>query len=127
MTGHIDETKSHAIFLEKRETEIDRNAPPFLLGKPVRVSSVTITFGSVAPGADVQLKMGDSDTRSAANEQSMTTVARKDGVSGTYTFTVTKNVTDQYLVIWFTKLPPVSGGAGKYMGQVFSVVINGAS
>ena len=33
------------------------------MGQPVRISSVTVTFGSV-PGADVELKLGNSDTRS---------------------------------------------------------------
>ena len=39
------------------------------------------------PGADVQLKLGNSDTRSTANQDSMTTVASADDVGGTYTFT----------------------------------------
>jgi len=96
------------------------------LGKPVRVSSVTVTFGSV-PGADVQIKMGSSDTRSKANLESMTTVASKDDVSGSYTFTVAQPVTDQYLIIWFTKLPPMAGSGNKYMAQIYGVVIRGTS
>jgi hypothetical protein len=96
------------------------------LGKPVRVSSITVTFGSI-PGANVQLKMGDSDARSATNLASMTTVASKNDVSGSTTFTVQRAVTDRYLVIWFTKLPPMPQPGNRYMAQIFGVVIHGAS
>jgi serine/threonine protein kinase len=96
------------------------------LGHPVRVSSVTVTFGSV-PGADVEIKLSDSGARSQANLSSMTTVAADNDVSGTETFTVRQQVTDQYLVIWFTKLPPMAKADNKYMAQVFSVLIHGHS
>ena len=71
--------------------------------------------------------MGDSDARSAANLASMTTVASQSDVSGGYTFTVQHPVTGQYLVIWFTKLPPMAQGGNRYMAQIFGVVIHGAS
>jgi hypothetical protein len=96
------------------------------LGKPVRVSSVTVTFGSV-PGANVQIKVGNSNARSAANLTSMTTVASQTDVSGISTFTVRQPVSGQYLVIWFTKLPPMAQGGNKYMAQIFGVVVHGAS
>jgi hypothetical protein len=94
------------------------------MGKPVTITSVTIEFGAV-PGANVELKEGNSDVRSAANEQSMVTVAARNGVSGSETFTITKPVTDQYLVVWFTKLPPLAHTHGKYMAQIFNIVIRG--
>jgi serine/threonine protein kinase len=96
------------------------------LGKAVRVSSVTVTFGSV-PGADVQIKMGSSDARTKDNLDSMTTVATGNDVSGSYTFTVARPVTGQYLVIWFTKLPPITQGGNRYMAQIYGVVIHGTS
>jgi hypothetical protein len=96
------------------------------LGKAVRVSSVTVTFGSV-PGADVQIKMGSSDARTKDNLDSMTTVATGTDVSGSYTFTVARPVTDQYLVIWFTKLPPIAQGGNRYMARIYGVVIRGTS
>ncbi len=96
------------------------------LGKPVRVSSITVRFGSV-PGANVQIKMGDSDARNAANLASMTTVASQADVSGSYTFTIQRPVTDQYLVIWFTKLPPMTQGGNRYMAQIFGVAIHGTT
>jgi hypothetical protein len=96
------------------------------LGKSARVSSVTVTFGSV-PGADVQIKMGSSDARTKDNLEAMSTVATGDDVSGSYTFTVAHPVTDRYLVIWFTKLPPISQGGNRYMAQIYGVVVRGTS
>ncbi len=96
------------------------------LGKAVRVSSITVTFGSV-PGADVQIKVGSSEARSAANLASMTTVASQNDVSGSTTFTVQRPAEGRYLVIWFTKLPPMSPGGNRYMAQIFGVAIHGSS
>ncbi len=96
------------------------------LGSPVQVSSVTVQFGS-EPGANVQIKLGDSNTRSAANLYSMTTVARANDVSGQHTFTIGPKTSGQYLVIWFTKLPPMAKKPGRFMAQIFSVVIRGGS
>jgi hypothetical protein len=94
------------------------------MGEPVQITSVTITFGDM-PGANVELKEGDSDTRSAANEESMVTVASMNDVSGTRTFTISKPVTDRYLVVWFTKLPPLRHVPGKWMAQIFNIIIRG--
>jgi hypothetical protein len=96
------------------------------LGRPVRVRSVTVTFGA-EPGADVEIKLGDSATRSAANLAAMKTVASASNVSGSYTFTTSATATDQYLVVWFTKLPPMAGNPDKYMAQIFSVIVRGTS
>jgi hypothetical protein len=96
------------------------------LGKPVRVSSITVRFGA-EPGANVQIKVGNSNARSASNLASMTTVASRNGVSGSYTFNVQHPVLGRYLVIWFTKLPPAAQAGNKYMAQIFGVAIHGTS
>jgi serine/threonine protein kinase len=96
------------------------------LGHRDRVKSVAVTFGTV-PGADVQIKVGNSDTRSSDNLAAMTTVARATNVSGSYTFTIHSPVAGRYLVIWFTKLPPMAGTPGQYMAQIFGVVVRGTS
>ena len=57
----------------------------------------------------------------------MTTVASGNNVSGATTFTIAHPVTAQYLVIWFTKLPPLAGSSGRFEAQIFSVVIHGTS
>ncbi len=97
------------------------------LGKPVQVSSVKVDFGT-APGASVSILVGNSAARSAQNLQSMTTVAQASSVSGTYTFAVTRKVTGQYLVIWFTRLPRDPKPSIRnlpYAAQVFTVSILG--
>jgi hypothetical protein len=94
------------------------------MGRPVKLSSITIEFGS-APGADVQIKVGSSATRSAANEESMATVASATGVGGLHTFTVTGAPADQFVVIWFTQLPPTSGG--QFMAQILNIVVRGTA
>ena len=96
------------------------------LGRPAQVSSVTVRLGSM-PGANVQLKLGDSSERSPANLAVMKTVASADDVSGSYTFTIRQHVSGQYLVIWFTKLPPESGSPNKYVAQIFSIVVHGST
>ncbi|HSZ46302.1 MAG TPA: protein kinase family protein [Streptosporangiaceae bacterium] len=94
------------------------------MGKPVTISTVTITFGN-EPGANVELKVGNSDARSAANEQSMTTVATRLDVSGQQTFQIAHPVQGQFLVVWFTKLPPLAGAHGKYEAQIFTIIVRG--
>ncbi len=96
------------------------------LGTTAKVSSVTVTFGSAA-GAIAELKVGDSDVRSPANLNSMTTVAGPRPVAGTYTFTISKPVPDRYLVIWFTKLPPLGSQPGRFAAKIYKVVITGTN
>jgi serine/threonine protein kinase len=96
------------------------------LGKAVRVSSITVRFGTV-PGANVQIKVGNSNARSAANLASMTTVASQNDLSNSYTFSVVHPVLGRYLVIWFTKLPPMAQKGNRYMAQIFGVAIRGTS
>lgn len=95
------------------------------MGKPVRYSSVTVAFGPT-PGADIKLLVGSSNVRSQANLDSMTTVHTASDVSGTETFHLTSPAMGQYLVIWFTNLPPKPGPHHWFMAQVFNVVIKGA-
>jgi hypothetical protein len=95
------------------------------MGRPVRLSSITVTFGPQA-GADVEIKVGTSAMRSAANLDSMQTVASAADVSGgAHTFTVSRAAAGQYIVIWFTRLPPIGGG--QFMAQVLSVVVRGTA
>ena len=57
----------------------------------------------------------------------MTTVASQNDVSGKLHVYIAAASHGQYLVIWFTKLPPMAQGGNKYMAQIFGVVIHGAS
>ena len=55
------------------------------MGGPVRLRSVTVTFGS-APGADVSIEVGNHNTLAASTLSTFTTVARAQDIGGTYTF-----------------------------------------
>ncbi len=94
------------------------------MGKPVKISSMTVQFANI-PGAEAQIKIGNSDVRSAANLASMTNLSRAIPVAGSYTFTVHGSAAGRYIVIWFTRLPPVGGG--KYMGQILGVTVQGTA
>ncbi len=78
------------------------------MGRPVRFSTVTVTFNS-EPGAQVKLLVGNSNARSKQNLDSMTTVATASNPTGTVTFHIKSQVTGRYLVVWFTRLPPRPG------------------
>jgi serine/threonine protein kinase len=96
------------------------------MGRPVKFSSVTVTFNS-EQGAQVKLLLGNSNERSKQNLDSMTTVASADNPTGAYTFHITSQATGRYLVVWFTRLPPRPGSAGQFEAQVFNVMIRGTS
>ena len=92
------------------------------MGRPVRISSVTVTFGPV-PGADVSIEVGNRDTLSAATLATFRTVARAVDVGGTHTFKAARLTKGRYVLIWFTTLPPT--GTGQYAAQIFTVAIRG--
>lgn len=96
------------------------------MGRVVRISSITVQFANI-PGAEAEIKIGNSDLRSPANLASMTNLTPDTAVAGSHIFTVTSKVSGQYIVIWFTKLPPISSGSNTYMGQVYSVRIQGTA
>jgi len=103
------------------------------MGRSVRLTSVTVTFGSI-PGADVEIKIGnpaqpvppqDAPSTAQATAGSMTTVAQQDNVSNTVTFPVTSSASGRYVLIWFTKLPPMAGQPDKYQADIFNIVVKG--
>jgi hypothetical protein len=96
------------------------------MGKPIRLSSIEIQFGQV-PGADVQIKIGNSNVRAASTVTGMTTVAQADDVGGTHTFTTRSTATGRYVLIWFTKLPPMASHPGRFQALIFNVVVRGTA
>jgi hypothetical protein len=95
------------------------------MGKPVRLSSVTVTFGPV-PGADVRIGLGNSDARAPAALRTFTTVARRGNLGGQQTFTVTSKAAGRFVLIWFTKLPPkTAGSAHRFEAEIFNVIVRG--
>jgi hypothetical protein len=105
------------------------------MGRPVRLSSVQVTFEST-PGADVQIKIGNPSNPSPPQNDpavaqsiasSMTTVAQRSDVTGTVTFPVSSKASGQYILIWFTKLAPMAGHPNKFQGDISDVVVKGSS
>jgi len=95
------------------------------LGRTARLSSVTVTFGPL-PGARVEVLLGSSAARSTANLDSMTTIGAQANPTGTVTFTITSQASGRYLVIWFTRLPPLSAhSTHKFMASVYNVTVKG--
>jgi len=92
------------------------------MGRPVRLSSVTVKFGP-APGADVAIEIGNDDTLAAATLPTFTTVAAADGIGGRHTFRTASKARGRYVLIWFTRLPPV--GPGRFQAQIFNVTVRG--
>jgi hypothetical protein len=92
------------------------------MGQPVRISSVTVTFGPV-PGADTSIEVGNDDTLSAATLTTFRTVASAGDVAGTHTFRAARPAKGRYVLIWFTKLPPA--GDGQFAAEIFAVTVRG--
>ncbi len=92
------------------------------MGRPVRLRSVTITFGPER-GADVSIEIGNHDALAAATLATFTTVAAADGIGGTYRFTTDSRARGRYVLIWLTKLP--ADGQGRYAEQIYNVIIRG--
>jgi hypothetical protein len=94
------------------------------MGHPVRLTSVRVQFGTI-PGANVRIEIGDSNSYAPATVGAMTTVARAADVSGVYTVPVHSSATGRYVLIWFTKLPPMASDHN-YMAEIFNVVLQGS-
>jgi hypothetical protein len=94
------------------------------MGRPVRISSVTVTFGP-APGADVSIEIGNTEVGNTDTPALGTfrTVASDGDVGGTHTFKASGRARGRYVLIWFTKLPPA--GDGRFDAEIFSVTIKG--
>jgi hypothetical protein len=94
------------------------------MGKPVRLSSVQITFGPAA-GANVSIEVGSNPSVSPAGLASFTKVAKqKDVGSGTQTFQTSSSASGQYVLIWFTKLPP--SGGNQFEAFIYNIVLHGS-
>jgi hypothetical protein len=94
------------------------------MGKPVRLSSVQITFGPTA-GANVSIEVGNSNSVSPQGLASFTKVAKEKGVGGgTQTFQTSSSASGRYVLIWFTKLPP--SGGNQFEAFIYNVVLHGS-
>ena len=94
------------------------------MGRPVRINSVTVTFGPV-PGADVSIEVGNTEIGNTGTPAPGTfrTVASGGDVGGTHTFKASGQARERYVLIWFTKLPPA--GDGRFQAEISGVTIRG--
>jgi putative peptide zinc metalloprotease protein len=98
------------------------------MGRRVRLRSVRVAFGNepgAGSGADVAIELGDSDTLAASTMGTFTTVASADGVGGTHTFRTSSPARGRYLLIWFTKLPPV--GPDRFQAEIYGITVRGSA
>jgi hypothetical protein len=97
------------------------------MGKRVKVSSVTVTFGNV-PGTRVRVEVGGTGTGTgSAPPPGFTTLDRSANAVGDVTFTGHGTTSGEFVLIWFTKLAPQSDQPGHYQADVFNVVVRGSS
>lgn len=89
------------------------------MGETVTVSSVQLVLGN-APGADVQVRMGDRP-----DPGDLSSVASAWDVGGTVRLTVATRARGRYVLIWFTRLPP--GPQGHYQVDVYDLTVDGTS
>jgi hypothetical protein len=87
------------------------------MGQPVSLSRVQLVLGSEV-GANVQVRVGD-----AALSSGLPVAATADDVGGTVQVRLTTPAEGQYVLIWFTQLPP--NGQGKYAVSVYSAAVYG--
>jgi len=82
------------------------------MGETVNLSRVQLVLGAPA-GADVQVRVGNTVAASASD------------VGGTVQLRATAPASGQYVLIWFTQLPPNS--QGKYQVSVYSAAVYGTN
>lgn len=87
------------------------------MGTNVTVSSVQVLLGPTA-GGTVQLRAGSSPSLA-----DLPVVAQAANPGGTLTLQPASPVTAQYVLIWFTQLPP--DNTGTYQAYVYNVSVSG--
>jgi len=92
------------------------------MGKAVRLSRVVVQFGTSCC-ADASIEIGSG----SASLGSYTSVATSTKAAGSTTFNVSSKSSGQYVLIWITSLPPMSGGSGKYQAEIYHVSVYGTS
>jgi serine/threonine protein kinase len=94
------------------------------MGHPVRLSQLTIQFGTTCC-THVQIELGKSSTVSEAARGAFTPVQSSDSAANSTTFNVTSKATGRYVLIWITSLPPLVGQSGHYETMIYNVTVRG--
>ncbi len=94
------------------------------MGKAVTLSSVQLTFGPTA-GTNLTIEIGNQP--GVTPGPSYTKIAKeKNAGSGTQTFQTKGSASGRYVLIWITKLPPLSGSSNKFEAFVSGAVLRGS-
>jgi hypothetical protein len=94
------------------------------MGRQVRLSQLMVQFGGQCC-AHVQIEIGNTSTSSVAALDGFTVVQSSDTAANGTTFTVAKQTTGRYVLIWFTDLPPMAGNPGKFEALIYNVTVRG--
>jgi transcriptional regulator with XRE-family HTH domain len=87
------------------------------MGRRVTITSVEVTLGDTR-GADLELRAGNSPVLTDLPQ-----VASASDAAGATHLTPTSPVRAQYILLWFTSLPP--DPAGTYQASVYTVTVTG--
>jgi len=87
------------------------------MGRPVTITGAGVTLGSV-PGADFQLRVGNTPSLADLSEVAVATDAR-----GALGVRLSVPVSARYVLLWFTALPP--SGSGTYQASVYDISVLG--
>ncbi len=94
------------------------------MGTKVRLSQVQVQFGTTGTSS-VRIGIGNSDN--PASYSGFTTVASSSTAEGATKFSVSSSAQGRYVMLWYTKLPPLAGSSSQYEAQVYNVVVRGSS
>jgi serine/threonine protein kinase len=94
------------------------------MGKQVRLSQLQIQFGPTCC-THVEIAIGNDNTSSAATLSTFTPLQASTTAAGSTTFTMTKQATGRYVLIWITQLPPLTGNPGHWETMIYDVVVHG--
>ena len=96
------------------------------MGKQVSLRSVTVTFGPEA-GANAAIMVGNNNSVSPQGLASFTKVAKRKHLGGgTQFFQASSSPRGRFVLIWFTKLPPLQGSANEFEAFISNVVVRGS-
>jgi hypothetical protein len=96
------------------------------MGKQVRLSQVLVQFGASCC-ADVEIEIGNNNTPDPSTLSTFTEVASSTSAHGSTTFDVSSSTTGRYVLIWITRLAPLTGSAGEYEAQIYNVTVHGSN
>jgi hypothetical protein len=92
------------------------------MGKQVRLNQVVVQFGTSCC-AHAQIAIGNDPGASAS---AFTVLQSSDRGQGSTTFSVTKNASGRYVLIWLTYLPP-NNTPNRYQAFISSVSVRGST